>query len=42
MALSDRLEETPATADETHRLLLEAIMVEALEPDKERELEAAE
>jgi type I restriction enzyme, S subunit len=42
MALCDRLEVSLATADETRRLLLEALLAEALAPDDERELEAAE
>jgi type I restriction enzyme S subunit len=42
MALCDRLEANLATADETRRRLLEAILAEALAPDEARELEAAE
>jgi type I restriction enzyme S subunit len=42
MALCDRLEASLATADETRRRLLEALLAEALAPGEERELEAAE
>jgi type I restriction enzyme S subunit len=42
MALCDRLEQSLATADETEGRLLEALLAEALTPDDERELEAAE
>jgi type I restriction enzyme S subunit len=42
MALCDRLEASLATADETRRRLLESLLAEALAPDAERELEAAE
>jgi type I restriction enzyme, S subunit len=42
MALCDRLEASLATADESRRRLLEALLAEALTPDAERELEAAE
>ncbi|MBR1329893.1 restriction endonuclease subunit S [Bradyrhizobium ottawaense] len=42
MALCDKLEASLTTADETRRRLLEALLAEALEPDEERELEAAE
>ena len=42
MALCDRLEASLATADETRRRLLEALLAEALAPDEDRELEAAE
>jgi type I restriction enzyme S subunit len=42
MALCDRLEASLATADDTRRRLLEALLAEALAPDAERELEAAE
>lgn len=42
MALCDRLEASLATADETRRRLLEALLAEALALDAERELEAAE
>ena len=38
----DRLEASLATADETRRRLLEALLAEALAPDEDRELEAAE
>lgn len=42
MALCDRLEANLATADETRRRLLEALLAEALAPADARELEAAE
>jgi len=42
MALCDRLEASLTNADETRRRLLEALLAEALLPDDERELEAAE
>ena len=42
MALCDRLEASLGTADETSRRLLEAVLAEALAPDEDRELEAAE
>jgi type I restriction enzyme S subunit len=42
MALCDRLEASLATADETRRRLLEALLAEALAPADARELEAAE
>jgi type I restriction enzyme, S subunit len=42
IALCDRLEASIATADETRRRLLDALLAEALAPDEERELEAAE
>jgi type I restriction enzyme S subunit len=42
MALCDRLEASLTTTDDTRRRLLEALLAEALEPDEERELEAAE
>jgi len=42
MALCDRLEASLTGADETRRRLLEALLAEALAPDEERELEAAE
>jgi|SRR5579875_369902 type I restriction enzyme S subunit len=42
MALCDRLEESLATADDTRRRLLEALLAEALAPADARELEAAE
>jgi type I restriction enzyme, S subunit len=42
MAICDRLEAGLTTADETRRRLLDALLAEALEPDEERELEAAE
>jgi hypothetical protein len=41
MALCDKLEASLTTADDTRRRLLEALLAEALEPTKERELEAA-
>jgi hypothetical protein len=41
-ALCDRLEASLATADDTRGRLLEALLTEALAPDEERELEAAE
>ena len=42
MALCDRLEAGLATADETRRRLLEALLAEALAPVEDSELEAAE
>ena len=42
MALCDRLEASLAAADDARRRLLEALLAEALAPDDERELEAAE
>jgi type I restriction enzyme, S subunit len=42
MARCDRLEASLTAADETRCRLLEALLTEALAPDKERELEAAE
>jgi type I restriction enzyme S subunit len=42
MTLCDRLEASLSAADETRRLLLEALLAEALEPAEECELEAAE
>ncbi|TCT04527.1 type I restriction enzyme S subunit [Tepidamorphus gemmatus] len=42
MALCDRLETSLATADDTRRRLLEALLAEALAPAEDRELEAAE
>jgi hypothetical protein len=42
MALCDRLEASLTTADDTRSRLLEALLAEALAPDDERELEAAE
>jgi type I restriction enzyme S subunit len=42
MALCDRLEASLTTAADTRRLLLDALLAEALAPDEERELEAAE
>jgi type I restriction enzyme S subunit len=42
MALCDRLEASLATADDTRRRLLEALLAEALTPADARELEAAE
>ncbi len=42
MALCDRLEASLATADDTRRRLLEALLAEALEPANDCELEAAE
>jgi type I restriction enzyme S subunit len=42
IALCDRLEASLATADETRRRLLEALLAEALAPADARELEAAE
>ncbi len=42
IALCDRLEANLATADETRRRLLEALLAEALAPDDAREMEAAE
>lgn len=42
MALCDRLEANLASVDEARRRLLEALLAEALAPDGERELVAAE
>jgi type I restriction enzyme, S subunit len=42
MALCDSLEANLTTGDHTRRRLLEALLAEALAPDEERELEAAE
>jgi len=42
MGLCDRLEASLTGADDTRRRLLEALLAEALAPDGERELEAAE
>jgi len=42
MVLCERLEASLTTADDTRRCLLEALLAEALAPDEERELEAAE
>ncbi len=42
MALCDRLEASLATAADTRRRLLEALLAEALAPADARELEAAE
>jgi len=42
MALCDRLEASLTTAAHTRSRLLDALLAEALAPDKERELEAAE
>jgi type I restriction enzyme S subunit len=42
MALCDRLEASLAATATTRRLLLDALLAEALAPDEERELEAAE
>jgi type I restriction enzyme S subunit len=42
MVLCDRLEAGLASADETRRRLLEALLAEALAPEDQRELEAAE
>jgi type I restriction enzyme S subunit len=42
IALCDRLEANLTTTDDTRRRLLEALLAEALTPDEERELEAAE
>ncbi|MGE3150564.1 MAG: restriction endonuclease subunit S [Pseudorhodoplanes sp.] len=42
MALCDRLEASLASADDTRRCLLEALLAEALTPADARELEAAE
>jgi type I restriction enzyme, S subunit len=42
MALCDRLEASLAAADENRHRLLEALLTEALAPEEERELEAAE
>ena len=42
MAMCDQLEASLATADETRRRLLEALLAEALAPAAERELAAAE
>jgi type I restriction enzyme, S subunit len=42
MAVCDGLETSLATADETRRRLLKALLAEALSPGEKRELEAAE
>jgi type I restriction enzyme S subunit len=42
MALCDRLEASLTTGADTRRRLLDALLAEALAPDDERELEAAE
>ena len=42
MALCDRLEASLDHAAASRRRLLDALLAEALAPDKERELEAAE
>jgi type I restriction enzyme, S subunit len=42
MALCDRLEASLTTAADSRRCLLDALLAEALAPDAERELEAAE
>jgi type I restriction enzyme S subunit len=42
MGLCDRLEANLTTTDDTRRRLLEALLAEALAPDEESELEAAE
>jgi type I restriction enzyme, S subunit len=42
MALCDRLEVSLTSADDTHCRLLDAFLAEALAPDEERELQAAE
>ena len=42
MALCDRLEGSLAAAGATRRRLLDALLADALEPDSESELEAAE
>jgi type I restriction enzyme, S subunit len=42
LALCDQLEASLTTADDIRRRLLEALLAEALAPDDERELEAAE
>jgi type I restriction enzyme S subunit len=42
MALCDRLEASLASASATRRRLLEALLAEVLQPDEQRELEAAE
>lgn len=42
MTLCDRLEASLATADDTRRRLLEALLAEALAPVEDREMEAAE
>ena len=42
MALCDRLEASLTTTDDTRSRLLNALLAEALTPDVERELEAAE
>jgi type I restriction enzyme S subunit len=42
MALCDPLEASLTVADETRRRLLEALLAEALAPEEERELQAAE
>ena len=42
MTLCDRLEASLTAADDTRSQLLDALLAEALTPDDERELEAAE
>ena len=42
MALSDRLEASLAATAATRRRLLDALLADALAPDADRELEAAE
>jgi len=42
ISLCDQLEVSLASADDTRRRLLDALLAEALAPDEERELEAAE
>ena len=42
MAFCDRLEASLTTADDTRRRLLDGLLAEALMPDTERELVAAE
>jgi type I restriction enzyme, S subunit len=42
MALCDRLEASLSSADETRSRILDALLIEALEPDEEHQLEAAE
>ena len=42
MELCDRLEASLTTAADTRRRLLDALLAEALAPEEERELEAAE
>lgn len=42
MTLCDQLEASLVTTDETRKRLLEALLAEALAPNEERELEAAE